>query len=68
MITVNKFDNKIKALDYYTSVGNNSVIMAKLGPANIRHFVISANNYTTFFKLKDVQQYLDFFNANYLDQ
>jgi tetratricopeptide (TPR) repeat protein len=68
MITINKFDNKIKALDYYTSVGNNSVIMAKLGPANIKHFVISANNYTTFFRLKDVQQYLDFFNANYLDQ
>ncbi len=68
MITVNRFENKQKALNYYNSVNNNAAIMAKLGPANMKHFVISANNYTTFFKLKNVEQYLDFFNKNYMTQ
>jgi tetratricopeptide (TPR) repeat protein len=68
MITVNRFENKQKALDYLTSVKNNAAIGAKLAPANFKHFVISANNYTTFFKLKDVDQYLEFFNKNYMNQ
>lgn len=68
MITTTRFDNKLKAIEYYSSVNNNSEIMAKLTPANIKHFVISANNYTTFFRLKNVDQYLDFFNTNYLNQ
>jgi hypothetical protein len=68
MITVNRFDNKAKAMDYYTTVSNNATIMAKLAPANVQHFVVSANNYTTFYRLKDVQQYLEFFNKNYLNQ
>lgn len=67
MITVNRFDNKVKALDYYASCKNNAVIMSKLGPANIKHFVISANNYTTFYKLKNVEQYIEFFEKNYLN-
>jgi tetratricopeptide (TPR) repeat protein len=68
MITVNRFDNKQKAMDYFTSVSNNAAIIAKLAPANMKHFVISANNYTTFFKLKDVSQYLEFFDKNYRNQ
>jgi tetratricopeptide (TPR) repeat protein len=68
LIMVNRFDNKIKAMDYYTSVNNNAAIMAKLGPANIKSFVISANNYSNFYRLKNVQQYMDFFKINYLNQ
>lgn len=66
MITVNRFDNKDKALDYMQSLKNNLPLMSKLGTANMQHFVISASNYTTFYKLKDVAQYLDFFEKNYL--
>jgi hypothetical protein len=68
VITVNRFDNKDKALDYYNTIKNNTTIMNKLAPANMKHFVISANNYTTFYRLKNVQQYLDFFKANYQNQ
>lgn len=66
MITVNRFDNKDKAMDYMNSVKNNVPLMSKLSGANMQHFVISASNYTTFYKLKDVAQYLDFFEKNYL--
>ena len=55
-------------MDYFTSVNNNTAIMAKLGPADLKHFVVSANNYTTFYRLKNVQQYLDFFTPNYLNK
>jgi tetratricopeptide (TPR) repeat protein len=68
MITVNRFNNKEKAMDYYVSVNSNNTIKDKLGPANMRHFVVSANNYTTFYRLKNVQQYLDFFQIHYLNQ
>lgn len=68
MITVNRFDNKAKALDYYSSVKNDAVIMAKITPAGLKHFVISANNYTTFYKLKNVEEYMSFFEKNYLNQ
>ena len=68
MITVNRFDNKNKAMDYYNTVRNNPAIMAKLVPAEINHFVVSANNYTTFYRLKDINQYMDFFSKNYLNQ
>jgi tetratricopeptide (TPR) repeat protein len=68
LIMVNRFDNKIKAMDYYSSINNDAAIMAKLSPANIKSFVISANNYSNFYRLKNVKQYMEFFNSNYLNQ
>jgi tetratricopeptide (TPR) repeat protein len=65
VVNVAKFDNKDKAMDYYLSVTNNTSLTSKIKNGDFQHFVISANNYSTFYKSKDVEKYLTFFNKNY---
>jgi tetratricopeptide (TPR) repeat protein len=65
VINVARFDNKDKAMDYYLSVTNNTTLTSKIKNGDYQHFVISANNYSTFYKSKDVEKYLVFFNKNY---
>ena len=35
---------------------------------DFRHFIISRDNYTLFYKNKNVFRYIQFFNENYLDK
>ena len=66
IITVNNFENKEKAMDYFNSIKKDKTIFSKMSPKDYQHFVISVNNYSTFYKDKDVDKYLNFFNTNYL--
>jgi len=65
VLNVNRFDNKNDAMDYMMAIENNKEILPKLQKAAYKHFVISASNYPVFYKSKDVNKYLDFFNKNY---
>ena len=68
MITISKFDNKDKAMDYYNllKVDTKRVGYLKNTPST-KIYVISDANYTTFFKQKDKREmYDDFFKENYL--
>ncbi|MCX6304841.1 MAG: tetratricopeptide repeat protein [Bacteroidetes bacterium] len=66
MITVNNFDNSETAMNYFMGILNSKYIFTKLENAGAYfNFVISVENYPVFYKNKDIQQYLRFFEKNY---
>jgi hypothetical protein len=68
VLNVSRFENKDDALSYLLSIGNSSEIQALLGKTEFSHFVISAANYPVFYKNKDVEKYMTFYQENYLKQ
>jgi hypothetical protein len=66
MITVNNFDNKETAMNYFLGILNSKYIFTKLENAGeYFNFVISVENYPVLYKNKDIPQYLRFFEKNY---
>ncbi|MFO7617263.1 MAG: tetratricopeptide repeat protein [Bacteroidales bacterium] len=65
MITVKNFTNKMEALTYYQLIGDDLGVFEGMAPTDYRHFVISKDNFTRFFRTKNVAGYLQYFRANY---
>ncbi|MFC2121987.1 tol-pal system YbgF family protein, partial [Bacteroidota bacterium] len=65
LIIVKKFDGKDKALTYLHAFIENGEVLNKFNETDYRHFVISKENYKTFYQDKDVSKYLKFYNINY---
>lgn len=65
VISIGEFNNQEKAMAYYRMLTNDTYVF----PATLRNdsktFVISADNYSRFFKDKDIEKYETFFKANY---
>lgn len=70
MITISRFENKQKAMEYYWAMKNNQTHFGELNKVTrTKIYVISDGNYTIFFRNKDRrQEYDDFFNKYYLDK
>jgi len=70
MITISRFENKQKAMEYYWAMKNNQTHLDELNKAKrTKIYVISDDNYTIFFRNKDRRmEYDDFFNKYYLDK
>lgn len=66
MISIKPFENKEKALSYFESIALNPDVFKEFKASDYRHFVISANNYITLFRDKDVGKYLKFYEKNYV--
>lgn len=66
MITVSNFPNKEKAMAYYEAITISDYVFSNIKPGDYTHFAISGDNYKTFYQIKNTDQYLDFFNKNYL--
>ena len=66
IILVRKFQNKEVGMNYYNVFSNNSENLSEINEGDYPFFIISSSNFATLFKLKDVEQYLEFFSANYL--
>jgi tetratricopeptide (TPR) repeat protein len=66
MITVGNFTNAEKALNYFSYIKESNYIFAKLkNTGDYFDFAISVDNYPIFYKNKDIQQYLRFFEKYY---
>lgn len=65
MITIKTFENAKKAMDYFTTLRENSEVFKGITPDNFKLFVISSNNYSVLYNDKDLQKYLDFFTGSY---
>jgi len=65
VISIGEFNNQGKAMAYYRMLTKDTYVF----PATLRNdsktFVISADNYSRFFKDKDIEKYETFFKANY---
>jgi len=65
MVTVTNFENKTKAQEYFASINANAKFLNTMSATEYQQFIISVDNYTTFFKNKDVEKYMLFYNLNY---
>ena len=67
MITVSNFKNKETGMIYFNTVEKNNNLNTTLQKLNANKFIISAENYSIFYKQKDIENYKQFFNKNYLN-
>ena len=66
MVTVGNFDNGDKAVKYFNGINESTYIFTRLeNTGDFFDFVISVDNYPVFYKSKNIQQYLRFFEKNY---
>jgi len=66
MISVSNFADMKKTLDYYNGIRINDYVFSKMQPDDFRQFIISSDNYPIFYKNKDAETYLKFFNKYYI--
>ncbi len=66
MITIDRFPSIEKAMLYYQSIISNNEVLNGIDPSLYTHFIISTQNYPTFYKQKNVPAYMKFFNIFYL--
>lgn len=67
MVSVKDFESGEKAMTYYRTFSNDKIKLAMINQAELPRFVISYSNYATFYKRKDIQEYLKFFNKKYAE-
>lgn len=66
LVTVKIFDGKEKAMNYYNFMKDPSRhAFDDLEAGTFTSFIISAENYTTFYKEKNIEEYQDFFSKNF---
>lgn len=66
IIIVNSFPDTKKGMTFYDNILKQKVLVPYLAGGKFRHFVISNDNFKKFFKDKDTDGYLEFFEKNYL--
>jgi len=66
MITVNRFESIEKAMSYYKDLISNNEVLNDIDPTLFKHFIISTQNYPTFYNRKNIPAYLKFFRIFYL--
>jgi tetratricopeptide (TPR) repeat protein len=66
MISVRQFENKEKAMEYYQAMNSENSPLVKYDAKNFQHFVISTQNYPTFYNRQNIEAYLKFFKLMYL--
>ena len=66
LITIHKFDNAADALDYWNYIINKSDALKKFNKKYYSSFVISVQNYQTFYNKKNVEAYRKFFEKYYI--
>jgi tetratricopeptide (TPR) repeat protein len=64
IITVKSFENIEQAMQYYNAIYTN--VLHALPKDSFNHFVISVQNYPTFYSRKNIKSYLKFFRIMYL--
>ncbi|MEE1322742.1 MAG: hypothetical protein UHE91_02870, partial [Bacteroidales bacterium] len=67
LIRVKEFANKEQAMQYYNAMQSETSLLAPYKDKGFEHFVISTQNYPTFFNRQNIQAYLKFFKLMYLN-
>ena len=62
LLTVEKFDNVDKAIDYQTAMFLTDYIFGGIDKENYKVIIISVSNYPIFYQEKNVDEYLDFWH------
>ncbi len=67
LVTVGIFKDKEDAMNYYSLITENDYVFGNINPVDYKIFVISSTNYPIFYKQKNVDNYLRFFEREYLN-
>jgi tetratricopeptide (TPR) repeat protein len=67
MLSVRQFENKEQAMNYYNSMQADSSPLSSYDRNSFVHFVISTQNYPTFYNRQNIEAYLKFFKLMYLN-
>ena len=67
MLSVRQFENKEQAMNYYNSMQADSSPLSTYDRNSFVHFVISTQNYPTFYNRQNIEAYLKFFKLMYLN-
>lgn len=67
LVRVKEFANKEQAMQYYNAMQSDASPLAPYKEKGFEHFVISTQNYPTFFNRQNIQAYLKFFKLMYLN-
>lgn len=68
IVTVSRFENKETAMDYYYAISRHENFAGDIASEVITVYVMSATNYSNYYKKKDIRPlYDDFFKENYLN-
>ncbi len=67
IVTVSNFSDKERAIDYYDAINRSNYIFVKLKNTDYKDFVISVDNYPVFYKNREIEQYMSFYQENYLN-
>jgi tetratricopeptide (TPR) repeat protein len=65
LISVKNFIGKTKAMSYYQFMKDKPEAFENLEPGTFQSFIISVENYTIFYKEKNIEGYLSFFSQNF---
>jgi tetratricopeptide (TPR) repeat protein len=65
LVSVKTFNGKEKAMDYYEFMKGKKAAFEVLEPGTYQSFIISSENYTIFYKEKNIQEYEQFFSQNF---
>ena len=65
MITVSSFANSVEVEKYLEGISANDYVFSQLSGSEYVQFVISSENYPVFYKNKNIDAYLMFYNKNY---
>ena len=65
MVSVKTFEGKDKAMDYFDALNSKKNVISDLEKGSFQVFVISAENYTIFYKDKNIGEYEQFFTQNF---
>jgi hypothetical protein len=65
LISVKPFNGKAEAMNYYDFMKSKKDAYSDLTEGSYQSFIISAENYTTFYKDKNISEYEQFFTQNF---
>lgn len=69
MVTISKFSDGADAMDYYNILVKDDAFKTDIDRQVIEVYVMSANNYTTFYNKRDERsKYPAFFNSHYINK
>ena len=66
MVSIKSFDDEEAAMKYYKTFTENKSYLVDIIKAQLDFFVISYENYPIFYLKKDIEEYQEFFEKNYL--
>lgn len=65
MISISNFTDMEQGMKYYNAISGDDYVFSKMNGSDYDQFIISAENYPVYYKSKDMNLYLRFFQKNY---